>query len=34
MLYIMHDNTHYPAVLEMDPEYFVKTGHFEFIDRR
>lgn len=31
--YIMSDNNHYPIVLDMDNEYFLKHGHYEFLDR-
>lgn len=31
--YVMHDNRHYPIVLDIDHEYYKKNGHYEFLDR-
>lgn len=31
--YIMSDNRRYPIVMDMDPEYFLQHGHYEFLDR-
>jgi len=31
--YIMHDNSHYPIVVDMDDSYYLKHGHYEFLDR-
>lgn len=31
--YVMHNNTHYPIVRQMDDEYYLKNGHYEFLDR-
>lgn len=31
--YIMHDNNHYPIVEEMNDEYYLKNGHYHFLDR-
>lgn len=31
--YIMHNNTHYPIVQHMDDEFYLKNGHYQFMDR-
>lgn len=32
--YIMHDNTHYPIVIKMDDDFYLKNGHYEFVKRQ
>lgn len=32
--YVMHDNNHYPIVEKMDNEFYLKNGHYQFLDRK
>lgn len=32
--YIMHDNEHYPIVLEMNHAVFLEKGHYDFLSRQ
>lgn len=31
--YIMHDNQRYPIVVDMKDEFYLKNGHYEFVNR-
>jgi hypothetical protein len=31
--YVMHDNNHYPIVVDMDNDFYLKNGHYEFLSR-
>ena len=31
--YVMHDNQRYPIVIDMNDQFYLKNGHYEFVDR-
>lgn len=32
--YVMHNNQHYPIVIDMDNDFYLKHGHYDFLDRK